>query len=139
MGRPNSHWQSTKRSTVRLQPTLRFPTFSAAATALPDAGRCRPSICRVARNSKPFRFPLTNWRFTMAYRKRKNPADLPAKLAFVGLSATAASFNDFIARATKGRWSPVQMLEELAPSEIADHTKRNFDSRHAQHRLVRFN
>ncbi len=74
----------------------------------------------------------------MAYRKRKNPADLPAKLAFVGLSATAASFNDFIARATKGRWSPVQMLEELARSEIADHTKRSFERRLAQARLGRF-
>src|SRR6266700_5657378 len=79
-----------------------------------------------------------NWRFTMAYRKRKNPADLPTKLAFVGLTATAASCNDFIARAAKDRWSPMQMLEEIARSEMADRTQRSFERRLAQARLGRF-
>ncbi len=74
----------------------------------------------------------------MAYRKRKNPADLPAKLAFVGLTATAASFNDFIARAARDRWSPLQMLEEIARSEMADRTQRSFERRLAQARLGRF-
>jgi len=74
----------------------------------------------------------------MAYRKRKNPVDLPAKLAFVGLSATAAGFNDFIARAAKDRWSPLQMLEEIARVEMADQAKRSFERRLAQVRLGRF-
>jgi DNA replication protein DnaC len=74
----------------------------------------------------------------MTYRKRKSPVDLTAKLAFIGLSATAASFNDFIARAAKDRWSPLQMLEEIARTEMDDKTKRSFERRLSQAKLGRF-
>lgn len=74
----------------------------------------------------------------MLYQKRKTPDDLPAKLAFLGLTVTGASFSDFIARATKGRWSHLQMLEEIARSEMDDRTKRSFESRLSRARLGRF-
>ena len=74
----------------------------------------------------------------MTCRKTNTPADLGAKLAFVGLSATAASLTDFIARAAKDRWSPVQMLEEIARAETDDKTKRSFERRLSQAKLGRF-
>src|SRR5260370_36208145 len=138
MALPNSARRSTRRSTARPPPTPRSRSSSGAATSPPDGGLFRRWIYPVARNSKHSRFPLMNWRSTMAYRKRKNPADLPAKLAFVGLTATAASFNDFIARAARDRWSPLQILEEIARSEMADRTQRSFERRLAQAMLGRF-
>lgn len=74
----------------------------------------------------------------MISRKRKTPTDLAAKLGFVGLSATAAALNDFIARAAKDRWSPVQILEEIARVETDDKTKRSFERRLSQAKLGRF-
>jgi hypothetical protein len=38
---------------------------------------------------------------------------LPAQLEQIGLHALAAAVDDFLARATKQRWSPRQLLEHL--------------------------
>jgi DNA replication protein DnaC len=74
----------------------------------------------------------------MLSRKRTNPGDLPSTLAYLGLTVTAANLNDFIARATKNRWAPIQILEELTRSEVADKAKRSFERRLSQARLGRF-
>jgi hypothetical protein len=46
-----------------------------------------------------------------------NVADLAPRLLKVGLLAIARSLDDFLARATKSRLSPVQILEEIARLE----------------------
>ena len=45
---------------------------------------------------------------------------LPAQLEQIGLHALAAAVDDFLARATKQRWSPRQLLEHLAQTEAAE-------------------
>ncbi len=54
------------------------------------------------------RRPMTNW-----LPMTTNP-DLMQLLHKTGLVTLAAELEDFLARATKGRWSPRQILEELA-------------------------
>jgi hypothetical protein len=39
--------------------------------------------------------------------------DLPSALTQLGLHATAATLDDFLARATRSRWTAPQILEEL--------------------------
>jgi len=69
--------------------------------------------------------------------KNKN-ADLPDRLNAIGLRATAADFNDFISRAIKQRWSPVQLLEEISRIEIEEKASRNLAHRISVARLGRF-
>jgi DNA replication protein DnaC len=64
--------------------------------------------------------------------------DLTARLTQVGLLATAQGLDDFLARATKGRWSPVQSLEEIARLEQIDKTRRSLQSRLRRARIGRF-
>ena len=45
--------------------------------------------------------------------------DLVAQLKQLGLILTADSLDDLVARAATGRWSPRQLLEEIARSETA--------------------
>jgi len=67
-----------------------------------------------------------------------NTTDLAAQLAKVGLSAIAAGLDDFLARSTKGRWSPVQILEEIARLEQIEKTRRSLQSRLQRARIGRF-
>ncbi|MBV6434744.1 MAG: hypothetical protein IANPNBLG_05028 [Bryobacteraceae bacterium] len=39
---------------------------------------------------------------------------LPEQLRQIGLCAVPPQLDDFLARATKVRWSPLQLLEEIA-------------------------
>ena len=64
--------------------------------------------------------------------------DLTRQLAQIGLHATAATCDDIIARATKGRWSARTMLEEIARSEMAERARRGLERRLARSRLGRF-
>lgn len=64
--------------------------------------------------------------------------DLPHQLAHIGLHATAGSCDDFIARATKARWTARTMLEELARSEMLERGRRGLERRLAHSRLGRF-
>jgi DNA replication protein DnaC len=57
-----------------------------------------------------------------------NP-DLASQLLACGLLATADTVDDFIARATKGRWAPHTLLEELCRSESAHRARRSLESR----------
>ena len=67
-----------------------------------------------------------------------NPIDLSAALSDVGLRAISASVDDFLARATKARWSPRQILEQMAHLELVDQTQRSLQNRLDRARLGRF-
>jgi DNA replication protein DnaC len=65
-------------------------------------------------------------------------SDLAARLGKVGLVSIASALEDFLARCTKGRWSPVQILEELTRMEEADKTRRSLQGRLQRARIGRF-
>lgn len=70
---------------------------------------------------------------------KKHPNnDLVAGLKQLNLVLTADSLDDLLARAATGRWSPRQLLEEIARSEIQDLARRSLERRLAQARLGRF-
>jgi DNA replication protein DnaC len=64
--------------------------------------------------------------------------DLNGQLRQLGLHATAHELDDLIARATKQKWSPLQLIEAIARSESADRAARNLQRRLKQARLGRF-
>ena len=55
--------------------------------------------------------------------------DLAAQLSQIGLRALPADLDDFLARATKGRWSPHQLLEQMAQAETAERARRSLERR----------
>jgi len=75
---------------------------------------------------------------SLAATTTTNPTDLASGLTKVGLSAIGASLEDFLARATKGRWSPAQILEEIARLEQIEKTRRSLQSRLQRARIGRF-
>ena len=54
---------------------------------------------------------------------------LPTQLEQIGLHAVANGVDDFLARATKQRWSPRQILEHLAQTEAAERAHRSLERR----------
>jgi len=54
---------------------------------------------------------------------------LPEQLEQIGLHAVASDVDDFLARATKQRWSPRQILEHLAETEAAERAHRSLERR----------
>lgn len=66
------------------------------------------------------------------------PPSLADSLRALGLRRTAEDLADFLARATKGRWSPTVLLEELARAEAQDRARRSLERRLARARLGRF-
>jgi DNA replication protein DnaC len=54
---------------------------------------------------------------------------LSAQLEQIGLHTLAAGVDDFLARATKQRWSPRQILEHLALTEVAERAHRSLERR----------
>jgi len=64
--------------------------------------------------------------------------DLVTQLSKVGLLALAHNLDDFLARATKGRWSPAQIVEEIARLEQVEKTQRSLQSRLQRARIGRF-
>ena len=67
-----------------------------------------------------------------------NATDLATRLAKVGLPAIAEGLEDFLARATKGRFSPLQIMEEIARLEQIEKTRRSLQSRLQRARIGRF-
>jgi DNA replication protein DnaC len=55
--------------------------------------------------------------------------NLAAQLQQIGLRALPPNVDDFIARATKGRWSPHMLLEQLAQAEVEDRSRRSLERR----------
>jgi DNA replication protein DnaC len=54
---------------------------------------------------------------------------LAAQLQQIGLIALPGQLDDFIAHATKSRWSTHQMLEELVKAEAAERSRRSLERR----------
>jgi DNA replication protein DnaC len=63
---------------------------------------------------------------------------LTANLRRLGLTHTAETVNDLIARATQKRWSPVVLLESLAQAELEERARRRLERRLRAARLGRF-
>ena len=63
---------------------------------------------------------------------------LAAQLEQLGLTLTARGLDDLLARATAQRWSPRQLLEEIARSEVAEQARYSLERRLLQARLGRF-
>ena len=55
--------------------------------------------------------------------------NLSAQLKQIGLCAVPNDLDDFVARATKARWSPRQILEYLAQIEAGERSRRSLESR----------
>lgn len=64
--------------------------------------------------------------------------DLPRDLARLGLSHTASSLDDLVARATRSRMSPISLLETIVRAEIEDRARRSVERRLKRSRLGRF-
>lgn len=55
--------------------------------------------------------------------------DLAVQLQQIGLRAVPAELDDFLARATKARWSSRVLLEQLAQAEAAERSRRSLERR----------
>jgi DNA replication protein DnaC len=62
-------------------------------------------------------------------RKTTPLNSLAVQLQQIGLCAVPAGLDDFLARATKARWSPRQLLEHLAHVESAERCRRSLERR----------
>ena len=67
-----------------------------------------------------------------------NIPELQDQLAALGLRLTADNLDDFLARATKARLSPRQILEELARIESHDKARRSLERRLKRSRIGHF-
>ena len=54
---------------------------------------------------------------------------LAVQLQQIGLRAVPAELDDFLARATKARWSPRVLLEQLAQAEASERSRRSLERR----------
>jgi DNA replication protein DnaC len=63
---------------------------------------------------------------------------LSDKLRRLGLNATADTLNDLLARATRTRWSPTQLLEHVVQAELDDRARRRLERQLRAARLGRF-
>lgn len=66
------------------------------------------------------------------------PPTLSTQLRRLGLTRSATDLNDLLARAAKGRWPPVALLEALATTELEDRAHRSLERRFKRARLGRF-
>jgi DNA replication protein DnaC len=59
-----------------------------------------------------------------------NPNDnLREQMERIGMRAVAAQLNDILSNATRQRWSPRQLLDQLAQVEVAERTHRSLERR----------
>ena len=65
-------------------------------------------------------------------------APLSQSLASLGLRRSSADIDDLVARATKERWSPTKVVENLIKLETDDRSQRSLERRTARSRLGRF-
>ena len=54
---------------------------------------------------------------------------LSAQLQHIGLRALPAQLDDFLSRAAKSRWSPLQLLEQMAQDEMTERSRRSLERR----------
>ena len=55
--------------------------------------------------------------------------NLAQQLHHIGLRALSANLDDFLARATKARWSPHMLLEHMAQAETEERSRRSLETR----------
>jgi DNA replication protein DnaC len=55
--------------------------------------------------------------------------NLPVQLQQIGLRALPAQLDDFLARATKARWSPRQIIEQITLAENGERSRRSLERR----------
>lgn len=55
--------------------------------------------------------------------------NLPAQLQQLGLRALPAQLDDFLALATKARWSPRQIIEQITLAEYSERSRRSLERR----------
>jgi hypothetical protein len=94
--------------------------------------RCRRWISAGIPRRKRWMSVHTIWRLTMnsPTRTTTTPSNsMPAQLEQLGLHALAGEIDDFLARATKQRWSPRQILEHLTQTETAERAHRSLERR----------
>ena len=72
-----------------------------------------------------------------AQTTKKSP-DFKDQLLQVGLVALAECSEDFLARASKGRFSPRQVVEEIVRLELTEGAKRSLERRLERSRIGRF-
>jgi DNA replication protein DnaC len=65
-------------------------------------------------------------------------SEIVDRLRELGLRATAEQLSDFVARAAKERWGPLQVFEHVADLEEKDRARRSLERRLARSRLARF-
>jgi DNA replication protein DnaC len=70
--------------------------------------------------------------------KTASTPDLPGLLGAIGLRRIADDLDDFVARATKARWSAVQQLEEVVRLETQERAKRSVERRLSRAHLGRY-
>lgn len=56
-------------------------------------------------------------------------SSLSSQLQQIGLRALPAQLDDFLTHAAKARWSPHQILEQMAQAEIAERSRRSLERR----------
>jgi len=54
---------------------------------------------------------------------------LATQLRHIGLRALPANLDDFLARATKARWSPHMLLEQLAQAQAEERSRHSLERR----------
>jgi DNA replication protein DnaC len=74
----------------------------------------------------------------MTSRTKTTKTELANQLTALRLPRTAADLDDFLARATKGRWSAPVVLEELVRQELQEREQRSLERRLRAARLGRF-
>jgi DNA replication protein DnaC len=70
--------------------------------------------------------------------KKNGSRELVAALQALGLQRIADELDDLMARATRQRWSAVQVLEYVAKLELQERARRSVERRLARSRLGRF-
>ena len=71
-------------------------------------------------------------------RRLPGEGSFPEQLASLGLPWLSENLQDFVARATKERLTPLQLVEELVRMEAVHHAGRSLESRLARAQLGRF-
>jgi DNA replication protein DnaC len=66
---------------------------------------------------------------SLATQTTTTSSNLSSQLRQIGLCAVPAQLDDFIARATKSRWSAHQILEQLVQAEATERSRRSLERR----------
>jgi DNA replication protein DnaC len=113
--------------------TRRVPLLSHFCSAVNLVLRRWPSISAAIRKPNHSTSARMIWRLTMnspvPETQTMTNNNLATQLKQIGLCAVPTQMDDFIARATKARWSPLQILEELTRAETAERSRRSLERR----------